>query len=124
MSSQDLLTCRRDSLANSLDYSVNNSITIRAMLMYSWDSTENMLVKRSATDMRTVTSTDCLANPVNQYGLATIQATIQMHLMHQMVRNLDRRESFRWLQSNFYNSLFFVDHRIGTFHESFDEYKN
>lgn len=97
VSSQDLLTCIRDSLANSLDYSANSSKSIRAMLMHSSDLMVNMLVKRSAIDMRMVTLTDCLANQVTQYDLATIQATIQMHLMHLKARNLDRRGSYRLL---------------------------
>lgn len=97
VSSQDLLTCIRDSLANSSGYSANSSKSNRAMLMDSSDLMVNMLVKRSAIDMRMVTLTDCLENQVTQYDLATIQATIQMHLMHPKARNLDRRESCRLL---------------------------
>lgn len=97
VSNQDLLTYKRDSLANNLDYSANNSISIRAMLIDNLDLMVNMLVMRSAIDMGTATLMDCLVNRANQYDLATIQATIQMHLMHRTVKNLDRRVSCRLL---------------------------
>lgn len=97
VSSQDLLTCIRDSLANSLDYSANSLISNRAMLMDSLDLMVNMLVKRLAMHMSTVTLMDCLANRVSQYDLVTIQATIQTHPMHLKAKNLDRRESYRLL---------------------------
>lgn len=93
----DLLTYRRDSLANSLDYSANSSISIRAMLIDNLDSMVSMLVKRLAIDMRTATWMDCSASPVSPYVWATIPVTIQMRQMHLTVRSLDRRESYRLL---------------------------